>query len=69
MNFRSKAASFVLCNEDIDKAIQLLDSSDTIPDEVVVHIPFVHESRRQIIEYINQLENMLNEAYKQGKKS
>ena len=68
MNFRSKAASFVLCNEDIDEAIQLLDNCDTIPDEVIVWERFGYEPKEDLIEYIDQLETMLNEAYKQGKK-
>ena len=35
--FREMAASFVLCNEDITKALELLDnSSGKIPDEVTL---------------------------------
>tara|TARA_R110002020_G_scaffold374627_1_gene585897 strand:+ start:1922 stop:2140 length:219 start_codon:yes stop_codon:yes gene_type:complete len=67
MNFRKKAASFVLCNDDITEALELLDNSEnTIPDEVVVWEKFEQDPIENIIEYIDQIEEMLKEAYKSG---
>jgi hypothetical protein len=64
MNFREKTASFVLCNDDITRALELLDnSSDTIPDEVTVWEKFGYDPRENIIEYIDTIETMLEEAY------
>jgi len=70
MNFREKAASFVLCNDDITRALELLDnSSDTIPDEVTVWEKFGYDPRENIIEYIDTIETMLEEAYEEGKRN
>lgn len=67
MNFREKAASFVLCNDDITEALELLDNSEnTIPEEVVVWEKFEQDPIENIIEYIDQIEEMLKEAYKSG---
>jgi hypothetical protein len=66
MNFRKKAASFVLCNDDITEALELLENSDTIPDEVTVWEKFEDDSIEDIIEYIDAIESMLEEAYEEG---
>jgi len=70
MNFREKAASFVLCNDNLTKALELLDnSSDTIPDEVTVWEKFEYDPIENIIEYIDTIETMLKEAYIEGKRN
>jgi hypothetical protein len=73
MNFREKAASFVLCNDDITEALELLDNassvSDTIPDEVIVWEKFEYDPIENIIEYIDTIETMLKEAYEEGKRN
>jgi hypothetical protein len=66
MNFRKKAASFVLCNDDITEALELLENSDTIPDEVTVWEKFEYDPIENIIEYIDAIESMLEEAYEEG---
>ena len=73
MNFREKAAGFFLCNEDVTEALEALDNassvSDTIPDEVIVWDKFQYEPIESLVEYIALLEDMLKEAYEEGKKS
>ena len=70
MNLRVKAASFILCNGNIEEALELLDNassvSDDIPDEVVVWDKFEHEPIEAIIEHIDNLEKLLQEAYNEG---
>ena len=71
MNFREKAAGFVLCNENLTDAVELLDSassvSDRIPDEVVIWGKFEYDPIENLIEYIESIETMLKEAYEEGK--
>jgi hypothetical protein len=68
--FREMAASFVLCNEDITKALELLDnSSGTIPDEVTLWEKFQYDPIEDIIDHIDTLEGMLNLAYQEGRKA
>ena len=71
MNFREKAASFVLCNDNITEALELLDNANSvsgrIPDEVIVWEKFEYEPIENLIEYINTIETMLEEAYEEGK--
>jgi hypothetical protein len=68
--FREMAASFVLCNEDITKALELLDnSSGTIPDEVTLWEKFQYDPIENIIDHIDTLEGMLNLAYQEGRKN
>ena len=70
-NFRVKAASFVLSNEDVEKALELLDetSGGKIPDEVVVWDKFQWEPIESIMEYIDQIAGMLEEAYEEGQRN
>lgn len=69
MNFREKAASFILCNDNITEALELLDNAtDTIPDEVIVWDKFEYEPIENLIEYIDSIEDMLKEAYEEGKR-
>jgi len=71
MNFREKAAGFVLCNDNLTEALELLDNassvSDTIPDEVIVWEKFEYDPIENLIEYIESIETMLKEAYEEGK--
>jgi hypothetical protein len=70
MNFREKAASYFLCNDNVTEAIKLLDNASiTIPDEVIVQERFEIEPLDNIIEYIDSIESMLKEAYQEGKKA
>ena len=69
MNFREKAASFVLCNDDITEALELLDNSDTIPDEVTVWEKFEYDPIENLINYIDTIESMLKDAYEEGKRN
>mgnify|MGYP003147573397 FL=1 len=73
MNFREKAAGFVLCNDNITEALELLDNtssvSDTIPDEVIVWEKFQYDPIENLIEYIDSIETMLKEAYEEGKRN
>tara|TARA_R110000868_G_scaffold148357_1_gene370196 strand:- start:19436 stop:19669 length:234 start_codon:yes stop_codon:yes gene_type:complete len=67
MEFREKAASFVLSNENIAEALNLLDNAkDTIPSEVVVWEKFEYEPIESIIDYIDTIESMLKAAYQEG---
>lgn len=67
MNFREKAASFILCNDDITEALELLDNAENlIPDEVIVSERFEHDSLEEVIEYIDGIESILREAYTEG---
>jgi len=68
MNFREKAASFILANDNIAEALNLLDNAnDTIPSEVVVWEKFEYEPIESIIDYIYTIAEMLKDAYTQGK--
>ena len=70
MNFRKKAASFVLCNDNLTEALELLDNaSSVVPDEVIVWEKFQYDPIENLIEYIDSIENMLKEAYEEGKRS
>ena len=69
MNFREKAASFILSNDNIAEALDLLDNAnDTIPSEVIVWEKFEYDPIESIIEHIDTIAEMLEEAYTQGKK-
>ena len=68
MNFREKAASFVLSNDNIAEALDLLDNAnDTIPSEVIVWEKFEYDPIESIIDYIDTIAEMLEDAYTQGK--
>ena len=70
MNFREKASSFVLCNDNLTEALKLLDNaSSKVPDQVVVWDKFEYDLIENLIEYIDILETMLKEAYEEGKRS
>ena len=73
MNFREKAAGFVLCNDDLTEALELLDNaysvSDGIPEEVTVWVKFEYDPIENIIEYIEIIADMLEEAYEEGKRN
>ena len=70
MNFREKAASFILSNDNIAEALELLDNAnDTIPSGVVVWEKFEYDPIESIIEHIDTIAEMLEEAYTQGKTS
>lgn len=68
MNFREKAASFILCTDDPERNLKLLDSAkdESRPDEVHVWEKFEYEPVSRLLEYINTIENMLQEAYNLG---
>lgn len=69
MDFRIKAASFVLSNDDVEKALNLLDETEgTIPEEVIVWEKFENDSIEEVIEIIDELEAMLIEAWEEGKR-
>ena len=68
MNFREKSASFILANDNIAEALNLLDNAnDTIPSGVVVWEKFEYEPIESIIDYIDTIAEMLEDAYTQGK--
>ena len=68
MNFREQAASFVLCNDNVKEALELLDNAtDNIPDEVMIWEKFEYDTLETIIGYIDTIESMLKEAFNQGK--
>lgn len=70
MNFRKKAASFVLCNDNLTEALELLDNaSSAVPDEVIVWEKFQYDPIENLIEYIDSIETMLKEVYEEGKRS
>ncbi|MFT6841806.1 MAG: hypothetical protein ACI8Q1_000234 [Parvicella sp.] len=69
MNFREKAAGFVLCNDNITEALELLDNSETIPNEVIVWEKFEYDPIENILGYIEAIETLLEEAYEEGKRS
>ena len=63
MNLRIEAAKMVLCNDDIEKALDILDSavsvSDTIPDEIMVWEKFENEDIDSLVQIIDDFENHL----------
>lgn len=68
MDFREKAANFVLSNHDVAKALELLDNAENqVPDEVTVWEKFEYEPLENIIGYIDLIADMLKEAYEKGK--
>ena len=73
MNFREKAAGYVLCNYDLTEALELLDNalsaSDGIPEEVTVWERFEYDPIEYIIEHIDGIADMLEEAYEEGKRN
>jgi hemerythrin-like domain-containing protein len=70
MNFREKAASLVLSNDNIAEALDLLDNAnDTIPSEVIVWEKFEYDPIESIIDYIDTIESMLKAAYQEGLKN
>lgn len=67
INFRERAAGFVLCNDNIEEALILLDNAEnTIPEEVTVWDKFEYDPLENILDYINTIAEMLEATYKQG---
>ena len=62
---REKAASFVLCNDNIAEALELLENassiSDTIPDEVIVWEKFELEPIENLMGIIENLEDVITD--------
>lgn len=74
MNFRKTAASYILSSgsEDIENALlTLYENQDQvdIPEGVVVWEPFENYACYEIIEYIENLEELLITAYMEGVES
>jgi hypothetical protein len=68
MNFREKAAGFILCNDNIGEALKQLEKAeDVVPKGVIVWQPFANYLPYALIEYIDLLDEMLEEAYLKGK--
>lgn len=67
MDFKKKAASIFILNPDINLALEKLDDAETIPDDVLVWEKFQNESVDSLLGYIEEIEDMLKEAYEQGK--
>jgi hypothetical protein len=69
MNFREKAASFILSNDNIPEALALLDEGnvlDTMPDEVYAQEKFEYDPIDTIVSHIDTIADMLKEAYNVG---
>lgn len=66
MNFKLKAASFFLCNDNVEEALNLLENSESIPDEVIVFENFQHEPVENLLSYIDDIATMLRDAYIKG---
>jgi hypothetical protein len=73
MNLRVKAASFILSGDNIAKQLEILDNAstigDTIPDEILVWEKFQFDPLEEIITNIDNLEEILNEVWKEAIKS
>jgi len=67
MDLRIKAASFILSGDDVEKQLKALDNAEhTIPMEVTIWEKFQFEPLNEILSTIDNLEEMLQEAWDDG---
>ena len=68
INLRVRAASFILCNDDIPKALELLDSCEgnEVPNDVIVHSRFEGEDMGSLMDAIEDLAWIMQQV-KDGK--